>query len=99
MGTNHVFPNALHQVSDLVADDPAKRPETVRATQELFQQVKNGHMWIGEPQMFNRSRRYPVENFREMNPWQPHRQLEPAFPIVSAFQLAKQYGGPQLGPF
>jgi hypothetical protein len=99
MGTNQAFPGVVQRVSGLISEDRPPPPETTRATDELFKQVKNARIWIEQPQMLNRSRTLLTTSFRELNPWQPHRELEPTFPILSAYQLAKEgslYAGRQV---
>jgi hypothetical protein len=85
---------SLRGIADTLAepfhrDQPAKSMP-VRATAELFRQVKTSDAWGGEPRMFEQSQRYIVSHFLDVNPWGPHGQVPPQRPVLPPIRLVTE---------
>jgi hypothetical protein len=87
MGTNYLLPDA---VDGLFSGDPPQPSTASATTRRLFREVEQASLWAGKPKMYDESRRYLAANFDELNPLRQNFDLEPTFPILSAFQVAKE---------
>ena len=90
LATHALVPGALAGLRSIVAPAPAPPPLRVRATNALLREVEQGELWVGRPHIYSQSRRALESHFVALSPMVPHPAMEPVFPILSPYQLAKR---------